>query len=395
MAGREVMSPPSWNPLRCDGTALPVPVLLMAKLIAAALLLTGHWSLLPDPFLPFVPALDAFAFSKSFQTVLQTVFVASALALVFNRSVRASAAILGLSILLSVTASKAYYGNNKTMCGILLLLAGLWEPRLGTLFLRLQFSLVYFGAGLNKLLDPDWQTGQFFHHWASIRLEQPVYTSLAPLLPHLLLAKVFCWATIVIELALAILWFIRPLWPWAIWLSLLFHASLLEFTGTTFTMFFYAMESAVLAFAAWPREMLVIYDGDCGICNDIRRWWSKVDFHRAFAWQPLQSGAGDAYGIPREALQARLHFIADGRIYAGFRACKMMLLYNPLTYLVLVCLIALPPASWSTWRRIIAAAALAFFFPAFGFIGERVYSWVARNRHRFSGSGACALDARE
>lgn len=388
----EPVSAPSWNPLRLDGTALPVPMLLMAKLIAVALLFTNHQRLLPDPFLPFIPALDTFAFSQPFQVALKTVFVASALALIFNRSVRASALLLGLTILVSVVSSKAYYGNNKTMCGILLFMSGLWEPRLGTLFIRLQFSLVYFGAGLNKLLDPDWQTGQFFHHWATVRLQQPVYTALAPMLPDLLLAKAFCYSTIVIELALAVMWFLRPAWPWAIWLSLLFHASLLEFTGTTFTMFFYAMESAVLAFVIWPREMIVIFDGDCGICNDIRRWWTKLDFQGAYRWRPLQSGVGDEFGIARAALEERIHFVADGRIYAGFRACKMILLYNPVTYLILVTLIALPPEDWRWWRRIVVGLALAFFFPAFNAIGEKVYDWVARNRYRFSNDGACAIE---
>ena len=33
---------PSWNPLRCSGTALPVNLLLMAKLIALCLLLTNQ-----------------------------------------------------------------------------------------------------------------------------------------------------------------------------------------------------------------------------------------------------------------------------------------------------------------------------------------------------------------
>jgi predicted DCC family thiol-disulfide oxidoreductase YuxK len=42
----------------------------------------------------------------------------------------------------------------------------------------------------------------------------------------------------------------------------------------------------------------------------------------------------------------------------------------------------------------VVAVALAFFFPAFSFVGEAVYRWVARNRHRFSSSGACSVDVR-
>jgi predicted DCC family thiol-disulfide oxidoreductase YuxK len=392
MAMAPALGSPWWNPLRLSGTPLPVPVLLMAKLIAVALLLTNHQRLLPDPFLPFVSWLEPLSFSSNFQVAIKAVFIASALALILNCRVRTSAFVLGATILLSVVASKAYYGNNKTMCGILLVMAGMWERRFGTLFIRLQFSLVYFGAGLNKLLDPDWQSGQFFHHWATVRLKQPVYTGLAPMLPDLMLAKAFCFATIAVELALSSLWFIRPAWPRAIWLSLLFHAALLEFTGTTFTMFFYAMEAAVLAFVAWPRELIVIYDGECGICNDIRRWWSKLDFDGAYLWRPLQSDVGARFGIARAALEERLHFVADGRVYAGFHACKMILLYNPVTSLLLVTMIALPPEDWRWWRRVAAGLALAFFLPAFNAVGERAYAWVARNRHRFSSSGACAID---
>jgi predicted DCC family thiol-disulfide oxidoreductase YuxK len=377
-----------------SGTALPVPILLMAKLVAVVLLATNHVRLMPDPFLPFVDALDAFAFSKAFQWGLKAVFVAAALAIVFNRAVRLSCLALGGAILVAVVSSKAYYGNNKTMCGILLVLAGLWEPKLGTLFLRLQLALVYFGAGLNKLLDADWQTGQFFHHWAGARLQQPVYLALAPMFPDLVVAKLFCWATFVAELCLSAMLLVPRAWPWAIWLNLLFQAALLEFTGTTFTMFFYAMTAASLAFAVWPRAVLVIYDGDCGICNDIRRWWSRLDWDRALEWRTLQSGIGAAHGIERRALEESMHVVVDDRVYRGFGASKMILLHNPAMYLALAVLIALPPESWRTWRRLVVAVALAFFFPAFSFVGEAVYRWVARNRHRFSSSGACSVDVR-
>ena len=40
-------------------------------------------------------ALDAFAFSAAFQTAVRVVFVTAAVALVFNRWVRASAFVLG------------------------------------------------------------------------------------------------------------------------------------------------------------------------------------------------------------------------------------------------------------------------------------------------------------
>ncbi|MEZ5352922.1 MAG: DCC1-like thiol-disulfide oxidoreductase family protein [Bryobacteraceae bacterium] len=382
-----------WNPLRCAGTALPVPLLLMAKIIALALLVTGHVRLMPDPFLPFLPFLDSVP-GDIFRMALQVLLVGSAIALLFNYHPRLRALMLGLTILLAVVSSKAYYGNNKTMCAALLLLAGLYHPRTGAWLLRAQVALAYFGAGLNKLIDADWQSGVFFHHWAGTRLGQPLYLWGASLLPPLVAAKAICWATIVTELGLAAALLLRRAWPWAIWVSLLFHAALLEFTGTTFTMFFYAMEAAMFAFVEWPREMVVIFDGECGICRRIRGWMDRVDFDGAFRWQPLQSGVGDRWALSRETLEQRLHLITDGRITSGFEACKRIPLYNPAFYLAVTLAIAAAPGGpvgvW--WRRVVVAALLGFFFPLFNPVGEAVYGWVARNRRRFSNEGSCAVE---
>ena len=97
---------------------MPPNLLLLVKIIALALLLTNHQRLLPDPFLPFLPVLDLLP-GAAFQLTVKTVFVCASVALLFNRAVRWSSLALGASILISVVASKAYYGNNKTFAGLL------------------------------------------------------------------------------------------------------------------------------------------------------------------------------------------------------------------------------------------------------------------------------------
>ena len=84
-----------------------------------------------------------------------------------------TAFLLGMSLLLSVLASKAYYGNNKTFCGLMLVLASLHQPGQSPWMLRLQMVIVYFGAGLNKLLDPDWRSGVFWPSLLSARRPRP------------------------------------------------------------------------------------------------------------------------------------------------------------------------------------------------------------------------------
>jgi predicted DCC family thiol-disulfide oxidoreductase YuxK len=304
--------------------------------------------------------------------------------------------VLGLTILLAVVSSKAYYGNNKFFCGAMLLLTGLYESRPGgrlrtwgsapLLLLRLQLVIVYFGAGLNKLLDPDWQSGLFFHHWAGERLQHSLYLALAPSFPPLALAKFFCWTTIATALGIALA-FLKPRWyAIGIWGNILFQSALMFFTGTTFTMFFFAMTAASLVFVEWPtRKPVVIWDGDCGFCALTKRWWERLDPERFLEWIPFQDPASQRFGIPAQALGQRLHLVAGDRVYAGFAAFKMMTLYNPIFYFATAVLMVLPVRPYA------AALLLALFFPLFAPVGEAVYNLVARNRSRLAAESRCKV----
>jgi predicted DCC family thiol-disulfide oxidoreductase YuxK len=387
---------PSWNPFRCGGTEYPVNVLLTAKLIAFSLLITNHVRLLPDPFLPFVPGLDQIAPPAVFQRVLQVVFFLAALALMFNRRPRIASLVLGGSILLAVVSSKAYYGNNKTFAGLILFLTGLYEPGGPPWVLRAQFALVYFGAGLNKLLDPDWRSGLFMDHWAGVRLKNSVYLAARAWLPPMLLAQAMCWGTIVAELGASAAFLVRRWYPAGILVSLLFQSSLLLFTGDTFSMFFYGMQAALLIFVDWPTSpWLVIYDGDCGFCNRCKRWFERLDLEGLLDWRPFQSGAGKAFGISDAAASEQVYLVAGKKVYSGFRAIRRMLLFNPLTYFAIAFLIGAPRGDFAyltIYRRVVVALLLAVLLPPFLPIGERLYRLVARNRYKLAPGGNCAVE---
>ena len=383
---------PSWNPLRCGGSALPVNLLVIAKSIAIALLLTNHVALLPDPFLPFIPGLDLLP-PVLFQRTLQVCFLASALALLFNRSVRLATFILGMSIVVSVLASKAYYGNNKTFCGFLLLLISLYETGREPWIIRLQLVLVYFGAGSNKLLDADWRNGVFFENWAGNRLHQPVFLAVSSHLPPMLLAKAISWFTVATELSLSGIFLVRRLFPLGIWINLLLHSGMLFFTGSTFTMFFYAMTASMLAFASWPTSpMKVIFDGDCGFCALTKGWVERFDLEKILDWRPYQSGVGKQYGISDADASKRFYLINGDRIYSGFGAFKMIVLCNPISYLVTYTVLAAPGAGDSRFRNVVVALLLLLFSPIFRPIGDALYAAVARNRGSFVSNSNCSIE---
>ncbi|MEZ5404249.1 MAG: DUF393 domain-containing protein [Bryobacteraceae bacterium] len=175
-----------------------------------------------------------------------------------------------------------------------------------------------------------------------------------------------------------------PVKRWSIWASVLYQTAALLRGGELLP--FIAMQAGMLAFVAWPREATVIFDGECGICRKIRGWLDRVDFDGAFAWVALQSAAVARFGIAREALESRMHVVAGGRIAAGFRACKWIVLYNPALYVAAAAVVSIG------LPRLLVAAAIAAFLPLFDPIGNAAYDWVARNRHRLGSEGSCAVD---
>ncbi|HUS08228.1 MAG TPA: HTTM domain-containing protein [Bryobacteraceae bacterium] len=353
---------PSWNPLQCRGTDLPLNLTVMVKVLAMVLLLVNHVRILPDPWLPFVPGLDLLP-PLLFQRTLQTVFVLSAIAIVFNRQVRLSSLVLGATMLLAVVSSKAYYGNNKTFCGLMLFLAGLYQPG-GPNFIRWQLAITYFGAGLNKALDGDWHSGVFFENWAVTRLRQPWYIALDSHLPPLVLGRFMCWTTIITELATVPCLLIPSLQYWAILANIFFQSSLLLFTGTTFTLFFYSMTAASLAFFSWPSAPVpVYYDPDRKMTQRIKSFFSAWDMDGLFHWLPQRYG------------QQPLVVQVGDKVYSGFRALRMMILLNPITYFAIAGSIAALgdlPGPAVLYRRLIVSVSLLLLMPPLAWIADRL-----------------------
>ena len=377
------------NPLKLSELSLPPQIVLLCRLLALTLLLTNHQSQIQTPFLPFLAIFDSLP-PAIFQYTLKIALVIGALGLLFTRKTRTFATLTGITILLAVLSSRAYYGNNKTFAGLLLLLSALSSQTGPPRLIQWQLALVYFGAGLNKILDPDWQSGQFFHHWATDRLGNPVYIWLSAQLPPLVAGKLFCWTTIAAELAIAVLTLIPRFHPAVIWSSGLFQSSLLLFTGDPFNLFFYSMQASLFAFARWPEKQLtVIWDGSCGFCRVTKELLQKLDFDPLFHWRPLQSGIGDQYGLTKEQLRQALYAAGPGWLLRGYSAIRRMVIHLPLFAMTITAAIALSPGPQT--RRAIVALVLLYLLPISNPIGNLIYGWIARHRHELLAGETCEL----
>jgi predicted DCC family thiol-disulfide oxidoreductase YuxK len=112
-----------------------------------------------------------------------------------------------------------------------------------------------------------------------------------------------------------------------------------------------------------PR-WVIYYDGDCGFCDRVKQWLSSIDFFDGIEWTPYRALERPPRGLSWGDLDRAAYLdTGQGRLNEGFYAFRMLTLkLLPLTPLV--------PILW---------------FPGMNLVGETVYDWVARNRHRLSG----------
>jgi predicted DCC family thiol-disulfide oxidoreductase YuxK len=358
------------TPFRCSGTSLPPQLLLGAKLLAVCLVLTGAWHNLPDPFLPFLSVFDHFTGTSIFRWVLKLVLLTAIGSLFLNRCVRLSCVAIGSVFFAGILSSKIFFENNILFVSCIFLLIGLSEsPQL----VRYQLALVYFGAGMNKLLDPNWRLGAFFATWSHYAIREPLYFVFAGVAPRALPA-LMSWATISAELTLATWLLLGKRLRGAAWLGVSFHTMTVFMTGRTFGMFYYAALASWIALLDWPHEVTVLYDSDCGFCDRTRRFFQRWDLERLQHWTPF------------ERTEQSVHVEIGDKLYTGFAAFKAIVGSNPLTYFALAGVLSLFHSRW------LGVVVLLMISPLIVPAGEIAYRWVARNRYRIPGSsGACTL----
>ena len=369
-------------PLRLRGTALPPNLVLAARLLTLCFIGTGQILHLSSHFLPFVSFFDRLGSPAVFHWTLTGTFLFGAAVLFFTRWSRPACLLLSAVLFVSLLSSRMYFENNRTFCACILLLIGLSSANRKPWLVRLQVALVYFGAALNKLLDPDWRSGQFFAFWFGKIHNPELWDKVTQLVPPMGLAQLMDWTVIGLELVLVIGFLVPRFYSWAIWLGICYHTALMVVMNSTFGMFYYAMLISYLAFVEWPKPgALVFYDGDCGFCDATRRWFVRSDPERGFNWVPLQS-AVNRYGISTELLAEKLHLILCGKTFRGFSAFKVLVLYNPLMYMLFASIACLQPRV--PGYRWLAIAVIAIFSAPMRPIGESAYDWISRHRHAIS-----------
>jgi hypothetical protein len=347
-AGGQMKSSLMLNPLSCRSTSLPGNIVLMVKLIVVGLLMKDYFHDLSDHFLPFFPFFDQMGSPETFKRALQFFFVLGSVGVLFSRWIRASCLILGLVFLTAVLSSKFMYTNVKFFCASIFLLTSLSNTKDPLVFLRFQMVIVYFGATVNKIFDPDWRSGQYFEHWMSAILKRETYVHATTFFPPMLLSKIMCWMSICTEFFLTIGFLLKPLRYVTIFVGVYFHSMVFLLASYDFRVFTIAILSSYLMLVRWPETFTVRYNTQKPLHQALKTIVSLVDWDKRIVWT---------------AHKAKFQLTAFEKDVYGFIAFKRLIFYTPFFYFLFAVILGLPNTPY-LWLKLKAVqAALVFFFP--------------------------------
>ncbi len=319
------------NPFICRSKHLPDNLVLMVKLIIIGLLIKGYVFQLSKHFLPFFPIFDYLGSPQEFKRTLQLFFLIGSFGILFSHRIRTSCLIMAFVLGISVLSSKIKFTNVNFFCACMFFLTALVNDKNSLVFFRYQMAIVYFGAGINKLFDPDWRSGQYFEYWMGSIIKRDTYIYAASFLPSMMFSKIMCWLTITTELFLSAGFLLRPFHYVAIWVGVYFHSMAFLLSWNEFGVFTIAILSSYLILFPWPETLTVGYNESMLGHRWAKKIFQTIDWDRRIHW----------------TIQNNWQVTVFDRTFSGLLALKRLVLYTPCAYFLYALILALPdPLLW-------------------------------------------------
>jgi len=196
---------------------------------------------------PFAPFLSIFGSSPSVPFSLAMTFVPFVvLLLIVFKKIKDAAFVTACWMFLVVLSSKLLFSNSYLLVACILFIISIAPKR--EMAYRIQFSLLYSGAGISKLMDVDWRNGAYMSNFIENTLLQ-----------ELLITSQFDWfatclgiGVIIIELGVAVSILFSKFTRLALNTILLFHLLMLLVTRGQLSMhFMYIMSASVFLFSSY------------------------------------------------------------------------------------------------------------------------------------------------
>lgn len=114
---------------------------------------------------------------------------------------------------------------------------------------------------------------------------------------------------------------------------------------------------------AHPAHLTVIFDGECGFCTRSAAWLTRLDRRGRLVLRPYQRPGLERFGVSETQANASVWVVGGGVTTSGAKAIS----------------VALDVALGTRLFRWV------YRCRPLGWVGEKAYAWVARNRHRLPG----------
>ena len=305
------------KPFQIYGTDLPPNLLLIAKILLLGLLLKGYHNNLPDVFAPIVPIFEGIP-APYWRRLLKLVVFLGGISLVFNHSVRISCFAIGAVFIVATMSARTEFHNGTFFLGLVFVMIGLQERGKPPTLLAWQLGVMYFGAGLNKLLEADWRSGQYFANFLGTVKQSPIYLTAAGQLPDGLLPLLLCWQVITMEISAGILFFVPRFRKIAVWLAAGVHAGAAVLVYADYGIYLSAVLTSYLLVLEWPDRLAVAAPraGLGAILVFLHRLSHRNDPTVTYETRPSTD----------------LEIRVDERVHTGFAAFWRLALWTPALY---------------------------------------------------------------
>ncbi len=283
--------------------------------------------------------------STQINWITSTITFIGVLIILLNVVPRIGSALIAIAILVTIISRRPCYADSRFYFFSLFFLHTLFQKDTGTKILRLQVIILYFGSGVNKLFDPDWQSGQYLENWIAHKIEFSIYIELASMLPSMALAKLLSWMVILMEILIALCLTTKSYFKLAIWIGILLHSISIVVVNHSFGSFVAGVLISYLAFLNWPSKIII----------SLPRSKTAELVVKYNPWI-------DPYHIIKMVINpaiSNVELLLNDKKYSGFQALQYFLLYCPISYLLILGIVLFPEFGFG-WLKGIVLIVVAF-----------------------------------
>ncbi len=213
-------------------------LVFIARVLAIFTLCAMQW-----PFRLHTPLFDIMYTipTKAFSIITKAIWLLGLCTIIFTKHIRFGAALVGLSLLLGLLASKNQTSVAHTYLTALYIVIALSNKHTGNMLLILQLSLLYTAAFIHKAIDADWWNGNYMHI---------LFTKYN--FPKIGFPKIYGIVVILIQALLGVgIWY-TPWWKYLLIIALLFHTTMILMLNEYFGPFYFAIVASWVVVTNFP-----------------------------------------------------------------------------------------------------------------------------------------------